>query len=230
MTFWIGYALALATIAGCRPFESPSAPVAGIAVADATQRHPILVTQAPAGLALSTPRGAHGLAPHQRAQVIDFLGSYRARPDGASGITVQAPSGSANESAAARVVGEVREIARAAGIPDGALSVRAFHAHYRAEPPVRLSYATLVAQAPECGSWPTNLADDRQNLPYPNLGCATQRNLAVQIANPADLLGPRAMTPPSAERRAVVWDKYIKGESTISAKKEDERASTKTEN
>ena len=38
------------------------------------------------------------------------------------------------------------------------------------------------------------------------------------------------MSPPAAERRAVVWEKYTKGESTISAKKEDERASTKVDN
>ena len=34
-----------------------------------------------------------------------------------------------------------------------------------------------------------------RNLPYANFGCAQQRNLAAQIANPADLLGPRTMAP-----------------------------------
>ena len=112
------FALALiASVAGCRPFDGPSLPVAGVAVADATQRHPILVTQAPAGLSLSTPRGGHGLTPSQRAQVIDFVGNYRARGDGASGLVVQAPSGSANEGAAVQAVEEVREIARIEGVP-----------------------------------------------------------------------------------------------------------------
>ena len=56
-----------------------------------------------------------------------------------------------------------------------------------------------------------------------NFGCANQRNFAAQVANPADLIGPRAMTPAPGERRDVVWGKYVKGESSISDKKSDER-------
>ena len=64
---------------------------------------------------------------------------------------------------------------------------------------------------------------DPQNLPYPNLGCATQSNLAAVVANPRDLLEPRASTPRSSERRDVVWDKYIKGEPTGAEKAEEEK-------
>jgi len=67
-------------------------------------------------------------------------------------------------------------------------------------------------------------------LPYPDFGCATQRNFAAQVANPADLIGPRSMTPAAAERRDVVWGKYIKGESTISQKQADERSVVKGAN
>lgn len=55
------------------------------------------------------------------------------------------------------------------------------------------------------------------NVPYPNLGCANQRNLAVMVANPADLLGPRTETARSSERRDQVWGKYVKGAATGSA-------------
>jgi pilus assembly protein CpaD len=55
------------------------------------------------------------------------------------------------------------------------------------------------------------------NLPYPNLGCANQRNLAVQIANPADLLGPRSETARASDRRDQVWNKYVKGAATGAA-------------
>ena len=66
---------------------------------------------------------------------------------------------------------------------------------------------------PNAAHWPTNLADDPRNLPYPNFGCAQQRNLAAQVANPADLLGPRTMEPADAERRDVVLDKYRQGQA-----------------
>ena len=62
-----------------------------------------------------------------------------------------------------------------------------------------------------------------RNLPYPNFGCAQQRNLAALIANPADLLGPRTMEPADPERRAVVFDKYRQGEATGAEKSQDER-------
>jgi pilus assembly protein CpaD len=55
------------------------------------------------------------------------------------------------------------------------------------------------------------------NLPYPNFGCATQRNFGAQVANPADLLGPRSETARSSERRDQVWSKYVKGAATGAA-------------
>jgi pilus assembly protein CpaD len=52
--------------------------------------------------------------------------------------------------------------------------------------------------------------------------------LAVQIANPADLLGPRTMEPAaSSERRDEIWNKYVKGESTIAKKDPDEKVQVK---
>jgi pilus assembly protein CpaD len=45
-------------------------------------------------------------------------------------------------------------------------------------------------------------------------------NLAAQVANPEDLLGPRDETPIDSGRRATVLDKYRKGEVTSSAKDE----------
>jgi pilus assembly protein CpaD len=70
-----------------------------------------------------------------------------------------------------------------------------------------------VADAPDCGDdWSQNLAANYQNTPYPDFGCASQRNLAVMVANPADLLGPRTMTPRDSDRRDVTYEKYVKGQ------------------
>ena len=80
--------------------------------------------------------------------------------------------------------------------------------------PVRVSYLRYVAEGPVCGAWPTNLAFEPNNLPYPNFGCTNQHNLAAMVANPADLLGPRTESDRPSERRDVMWDKYVKGEST----------------
>jgi pilus assembly protein CpaD len=69
-----------------------------------------------------------------------------------------------------------------------------------------------VADAPDCGQdWSQNLARNYQNTPYPNFGCSSQHNLAVMVANPGDLLGPRTMTPRDANRRDDMYGKYVAG-------------------
>jgi len=84
---------------------------------------------------------------------------------------------------------------------------------------IRLTYPRISAQAGPCGLWPHDLgpgdvAEYEQNRPYWNFGCATQRNLAAMVDNPADLVQPRGETPAYEARRAMVLDKYRKGEST----------------
>lgn len=219
---------AVLTVAGCK--GGPEAPqVAGWSAIDPTQRHPILVSQKPSNLSLKVARGSSGMSPHQKAQVIEFAARYRAGDSGNSKLVIAAPSGSPNEVAAMQAVAEIRHLMREAGFGDGSITVEAYHEDRDPQPPIRISYLRFIAEGPDCGKWTTNLADETKNLPYPNFGCATQRNFAAQVANPADLLGPRSMTPAPGERRDVVWGKYIKGESTISTKQVDERATVKGE-
>ena len=94
-------------------------------------------------------------------------------------------------------------------------------------PTIRVSYPLIAASAGPCGTWPDDLASSIKNKgylankPYYNLGCAQQRNLAAMVANPSDLVQPRAETPVYAGRRTVVLDKYRKGESTATTYPED---------
>jgi len=89
---------------------------------------------------------------------------------------------------------------------------------------LRLSYLQFVADPPDCPDWSENMGRDPQNMPWPNMGCATQRNLAAMVANPEDLLHPRGETPRPGERRDTVWGKYIAGEPTISKRAPSEHA------
>ena len=41
-----------------------------------------------------------------------------------------------------------------------------------------------------CGSWNSDLADTKQNLPYENLGCAVQTNIAAEIVDPRTIIQP----------------------------------------
>jgi len=217
-------------LGGCMHGSEPGTRVAGWTLIDASQRHPILVSQEPSVLPLRVARGSSGLSPRQRAQILNFYAHFRTQDSGGSRIIISAPSGSPNEVAAMHAVQEVRALLQSEGAADSDINVEAYHTEGEPQPPIRLSYMSYVAEAPDCGVWPTNLASEPANLPYPNLGCATQRNFAAQIANASDLLEPRGMTPRSSERRDVIWNKYIKGETTGSKKTDEEKVKVKGNN
>ena len=221
-------ALVALSITACRP-DIDGAQVAGWTLLDPAQRHPILVSREPATIQIGVTRGSYGLKPRQRAELSAFLARYRASDAGNSKLVIAVPSGSPNEIAATQVVAEIRQLMGEFGFDPTNVHVHAYTGH-AANPPIRVAYLRYVAQAPECGDWPTNLANEPANVAYPNFGCATQRNFAVMVANPADLLGPRHETPRPSERRFETWKKYRGGEVTTSQKSEDERVDTKGKN
>lgn len=213
--------MAAAAVAGCR--GNHNAPqVAGWTLIEPSERHPILVSQKPVSMSVPVRRGSYGLTGSGRERVARFVHKYRATDTGNSKLVIAAPSGRSNEVAAMQVVTEIREIIADAGFAPSSVHVEPGHGSSH----VRLSYLRVVAQGPECGLWPTNLANEPGNLAYPNLGCANQQNLAAMVANPADLLGPRSETPRPGDRRTAVFDKYVKGETTTASKSADEKVST----
>ena len=222
--------VAAVALSACTNGIEPGGHVAGWASISHAQRHPIIVTEQPANMSFKVARGTDGLNPHQRATLVDFLAKYRGGDSGNGRLTIQVPSGSPNEVAALKAVADLRELVRDYGIDDTRVAVSPYHSEREPQPPIRIAYTRFVAEGPECGTWPANLSDDTRNLPYANFGCSTQRNFAAQIANPADLLGPRTMTPASAERRDVKWEKFNRGEAVISKKDAEEKTSVKSEN
>jgi pilus assembly protein CpaD len=95
---------------------------------------------------------------------------------------------------------------------------------------IRLSYPKISAVAGPCGLWPEDLGPSvanpryNENKPYYNFGCASQRNLAAMIDNPADLVQPRPETPAYTIRRSAAFAKYRKGETTATTYPESDKA------
>jgi pilus assembly protein CpaD len=207
---------------GCEHIEDKSGHHAGWTLLEPAQRHPIVVSQQQQNLSLRVARGAQGLNPHQRAQLADFLSKYRSAAGGNnSRVVVSVPSGSANEVSAMHAVSDVRLVMAHTGVQDQNVSVEPYHSESDPQPPIRVSFVRFVAEGPECGRWPDNLGTDSRNHAYHNYGCAYQRNMAAMIANPADLITPRTMTPAESERRGVMLDKYKKGEATGTGRSEE---------
>jgi len=90
---------------------------------------------------------------------------------------------------------------------------------------LRLSFVRYTAQAPDCPSVnEVNLARQHDNRAYGSFGCANAVNLAAMVADPADLLQPRAMDPRDGARRTVVFERYRAGTPTGAQRSNDERA------
>ncbi len=180
-------------------------------------RHPITITEADRTLELFIGANRGALNPTQRAQVLAFAQTWRREATG--GVIVDLPVGSSNERAAAEAMREIRSILAATGVPPESIVVRGYHPSARKLATVRITYPRMAAQAGPCGLWPEDIGpslnrDYSENQPPWNFGCASQRNLAAMVADPADLVQPRGETPAYAMRRTTVMEKYRQGTST----------------
>ncbi len=181
---------------------------------DIRQRHPITLHQGQHKVEVFLGRYRGGLNPGQRADVLAFAQGWR--HEGTGGIVVDVPSNRRMARAAADSLRQIYSIFAASRIPREAVHVRHYRAESTALASIKLDYSKLVASAGPCGQWPHDLgpgggATYQKNHPYWNFGCAMQHNIAVMVANPADLVQPRGTTPPYEGRRTVAIGKYSKG-------------------
>lgn len=220
-------ALTAASLLGACTEHLTEPQVAGWLLADARERHPIMLSKQPSTMTVHVPHRSYGLTPAQRARSIAFFRRYKAEDAGNTRLIIHAPTGGSNEISVQHAIGELRHIASELGFSGTEIDVRTFRSGRGKAPAIRVTYQRYVAEGPDCGYWPKNLAETSKNLTYADFGCADQKNFAAMVANPADLEGPRTMTPRPSARRDQVWDKFKKGESTVADKKQDEKVRVK---
>ena len=222
------FALAAVAVAlgGC--WTSPEVVTASVPN-DYRQRHPIAVQEGNHSIVVFVGAGRGGLSGPQRADVIGFGESWVREATG--GVVVDVPINTPNARAAASAAREIRSTLSMAGVPSSAI-----HLHrYSPDDPerfatIRLTYPKIKADAGPCGMWPTDLGPSidnpgyNENKPYYNFGCATQRNLAAMVDNPADLEQPRPESPAYTTRRTTSFEKYRKGVPTTTLYPESEKA------
>ena len=211
--------LVATSVGGCWRSPRFQAP---FTLANANERHPIAVRQGEITLDLAVFPGSSGLNESQENKVANFLADFNSQSS--DRLLIRAPSGGPNERAAMRAYDQVRKALRRAGIDPRSVALEPYSGNGDPSAPVRLSYLQAVAVPPDCPDWSENVGRDPHNMPWPNMGCATQRNLAASVADARDLLGPRGETPRPGERRDVVWGKYIDGQPTISKRAPSEHA------
>jgi pilus assembly protein CpaD len=159
---------------------------------------------------------AQGLSGTQADALAQFAQDW-ADADGGT-ITLRAPTGGPDAGAAFRTVEGARSFLIDQGVPSDRLIVAGYDAKGAPGGVLHITYEAYSALVPACGKTWTNIARSMSNDVQPNFGCAVTANMAAQIANPADLARPQHSTPADAARRAVVLDKYRKGQITASEK------------
>lgn len=203
--------------------------VTGAVPEDFRARHPIAIEEGKHSIVVFVGRGRGGLSPEQRGDVAGLGRSWV--HEGTGAIVADVPVETPNARAAASAYHEIRSVLLASGVPASGVVLHNYApSDPRFFPAIRLSYPRIKAVAGPCGVWPEDLGPSvldpsyNDNKPYYNFGCATQRNMAAMIDNPADLEQPRAETPAYTARRTEGFDKYRKGQSTTTIYPEGDKA------
>lgn len=187
--------------AGLRPTQQAFAPD------DYRERHPIRLDQKQQHIDIF---GASAqLDARQQRDLVEFAKAQRIRGSGT--IEIATPAG----------VPHVSVNAIRAALAQGGLNGPVRYVSYPVQPgagaaPVRVSHATLSANvASRCGQWPADLAgteglESWHNRPFHNLGCSYQTMLAAQVADPVDLVRPRAEGPIDFLKRSKDFEQLRK--------------------
>ena len=202
----LALAAALPTLAACNTKEQITG---SIYPSDYRDRHPIVLADRPRILDVFV-EGHSGLVARGRQDIGSFFAEYAEH--GSGSMIAQVPHGQGTNPSTRRAIEAIRAGTR------GRVAV----SYYRpTDPgvasPIRLSFKRLTAKVgSKCGLWPDDMGvgdykQDWRNEQYYNLGCATQANLASQVADPVDLVRGRAETRPDTGRRMYNFEQLRKG-------------------
>jgi pilus assembly protein CpaD len=196
---------------------------------DYRQRHPIAVEEADRSIVVFVGQARGGLSASQRADVMGLARVWVA--EGTGSIIADVPVDTPNARAAAATFREIKAVLSAGGVPSNGVKLNRYRPDdARTLATIRLSYPKISAVAGPCGLWPDDLGPSSlnpghsENRPYHNFGCATQRNLAAMVDNPADLEQPRSESPAYTARRTAAFEKYRKGNPTATVYPDADKA------
>jgi pilus assembly protein CpaD len=213
MTPLLHHLAVLGLIAGLAGCSTPRIAGANNEARLPTERFDVKPTAQPEEIRLAVH--AQGVSAPQAAALAALVARWTDLEAGR--ITIRSPTQGVDAAAAYRMGESVRGLLAQQGVPADQIDLVGYDPSGESNPPMRVGFTRYQAEIPKCGTTWTNISRSMQNEVQPNFGCAISANIAAQVANPADLAGPRAMTPQDATRRQVVLDKYRKGDMTGAA-------------
>jgi pilus assembly protein CpaD len=204
----LGFGAMLAAASCASPSSEVQAPKP-----DGMANHPITVE--PSYKSLKVNFAAGGLSAGDTAQLDAFVSDYIAHGNGS--IAVSAPATPVARDALVYLADHINQM----GISRDHILV-ATHDAPDGDQRVEVNYIAYQAHTDKCGDWSDDLAYTLDNSTPKNFGCSVQQNIAAMVADPRDLLGPRAMGDDDAVRRATVLGKYEQGQITAADKRKSD--------
>ena len=187
--------------------------------------YPIVLAEGEETLDIPVGFGAPGLSQPARDNVRQFAAD--AITHATSDLVILTPRGSGNEAAAGMMAGQARDIALKTGMKPGQVRMDTYPVVQQGiASPIRLSFVRIKAMSPPCGSYTGQALPGFGNGASENFGCATQANLAAMVAEPEDLITPRAVTAAPAGRRFFQFKKWVEGDATASTKESADSETT----
>jgi pilus assembly protein CpaD len=197
-------ALSASLLAGCAKRDSITV---GAIPDDYRTNHPIVISEREEVMDVPVGASALRMSRGQRDVVAGFLAGYD--PETGAPMRILVPANTVNAPAALMISHEIEGLARARGVHPGNILVQSYQASSpEASAPIRVGYYAMRASTGPCGRWPEDMLKTHDNKHWANFGCSYQNNLAAQIANPADLIGPRKPTEIDPENRAAAIEQY----------------------
>lgn len=209
------------SLTGCYQTVTPQAGQTDLSLPQFKRNHPIVVKKGMAEVDLAVPKKSNGLSPSQTAITAQFILDYMDKGEGH--FQIWRPTGNLNKYAIKAAERKVRRILHEVSIPSSAISYHDYDAFGSEDAPLGLKFTRYYASTHKCGTHIGNLGQNFKNENYASFGCAYQHNLAKMISNPRDLVRPADMSGASAERRQVIWAKYIQGVPTGAGRSADEK-------
>jgi pilus assembly protein CpaD len=214
----VAFVAAGALLAACAqtidPWDAPLPP----------DRHPITVRETRSVMEVRVDPENFGLTYQDKDALAAFAQEYLDTGRELGPIIVAQPVGTAHDDLVVKREAAVRDALYDRGIAYRMIQGTSYDASSQADAPLVVMFDRYVAEGPKCHDAWDDLAKPRAGGPSHNFGCATQANIAAAVTNPADFIGPRSMTPPSADRRSGVLADYRSGESTITTHSDSESA------
>ncbi|GJE15825.1 CpaD family pilus assembly protein [Methylobacterium marchantiae] len=201
---------------------------------DYRARHPIVLADNTRSLDVFVIGTGH-IDPRQAADIEAFLLEFRRYGRGTIILDIPRGVSPAIGAAVERTGATIRRLGAENGVTGRQMVVSAYAV---ADPslasPLRLSFQRMEAKVgSQCGVWPQDLgvgnpAFNGRNETHWNLGCATQSNVASQVADPIDLIRGRPEGRIDSIRRTGDINKLREGKDPSTIWRQDGKTSVKS--